>query len=149
MDGQRARFVAQDGVLPCGDAQFALDGKTCLIIDDTSCGTVPNAIGSLALNGRCYVILVLPDEPPRRNIAELLSPRELEIALHVAAGSDCKMVARRLRISFHTVRVHLGRIYAKLGLHKQTELAALITVEFGRRIADRPHSSGEGSRHLV
>ncbi|MCZ7659417.1 MAG: helix-turn-helix transcriptional regulator [Xanthobacteraceae bacterium] len=48
----------------------------------------------------------------------------------LAGGHETKSIARRLRISFHTVRVHLGRIYAKLGLHKQTELAARVAARF-------------------
>ena len=48
------------------------------------------------------------------------------------AGHGSKEVARRLRISFHTVRVHLARTYAKLGLHKQTELAARMGARFGK-----------------
>ena len=54
------------------------------------------------------------------------------MALLVAAGYGTKAVARRLRISFHTVRVHICRTCAKLGLHKQTELAARMGARFGK-----------------
>jgi len=50
----------------------------------------------------------------------------------VAEGhADAKAIARRLRISFYTVRVHLSRIYCKLGLHKQTELTACVAARYG------------------
>lgn len=118
----------------CGyaKAQFVLGETTCFVVEDHPAVPRRECIGNLALGDRCYVVLAASDdlETRRPDIVNLLSPRELEIAFHVASGSNCKVVARRLRISFHTVRVHLGRIYAKLGLHKQTELAALVAAHF-------------------
>ncbi|HEX8468621.1 MAG TPA: LuxR C-terminal-related transcriptional regulator, partial [Allosphingosinicella sp.] len=81
--------------------------------------------------GHRFVVLSLAEWSPEPDPLELLTSRELEIALLIAAGQEAKAIARRLRISFHTVRVHTGRIYAKLGLHKQTELAARVAARFG------------------
>jgi DNA-binding NarL/FixJ family response regulator len=88
-------------------------------------------LGTFSVAGRRYAVIGSDPVPAGPDPVELLTPRELEVALLVAAGHETKSIARRLRISFHTVRVHVGRIYAKLGLHKQTELAARIGARFG------------------
>ncbi|MBD0273320.1 MAG: helix-turn-helix transcriptional regulator [Acetobacteraceae bacterium] len=88
------------------------------------------AIGRLEIDGRDYVVVRAgPLADP--TALDRLTPRELEIALLVAEGRDAKDIARRLRISFHTVRVHLVRAYGKLGLHKQTELVACVAARYG------------------
>ena len=43
-----------------------------------------------------------------------------------ACGGCNKSIARRLGISSHTVGAHIGRILAKLAVHKRTELAACV-----------------------
>lgn len=109
--------------------QFVIDGTSCVIV--TSPVNKTNGwVGGFELSGQHYAIVKIGKDT-RCDLLDLLTPRELEIALLVAAGQESKAVARRLRISFHTVRVHLGRIYAKLGLHKQTELAVLISARYG------------------
>jgi len=50
--------------------------------------------------------------------------RESEIFRHVATGLSNKELADRLAISEATVKVHLTRIFQKLGLHSRGELAA-------------------------
>jgi DNA-binding CsgD family transcriptional regulator len=113
-------------------ARFSLGGTECIIIAvESGHATQGGTLGTFVVDGRCYAIIGGQDEPATGpDLVELLTPRELEIALLIAAGHETKSIARRLRISFHTVRVHLGRIYAKLGLHKQTELAARIAARF-------------------
>ncbi len=111
-------------------ARFSLGGTDCIIIAVENGHTaLGGTLGTFIVAGRCYAII--GKEPAGGpDLVEQLTPRELEIALLIAAGHETKSIARRLRISFHTVRVHLGRIYAKLGLHKQTELAARIAARF-------------------
>ena len=109
--------------------RFILKGTACIVVP----GNLTNSAGYLGcfeLSGRCYTI-IKTDEEKCSDLLDLLTPRELEIALLVASGQECKEIARRLRISFHTVRVHVGRIYSKLGLHKQTELAGLVGSCYG------------------
>lgn len=55
-----------------------------------------------------------------------LTTRELEIARLVAAGKQTKTVAFELALSEHTVENNLRRIYAKMGVHNRTALAALL-----------------------
>jgi ATP/maltotriose-dependent transcriptional regulator MalT len=47
---------------------------------------------------------------------EVLSARELEVLMLVAAGSTNRETAQKLFISEATVKTHLGRIYDKLGV---------------------------------
>jgi DNA-binding CsgD family transcriptional regulator len=51
-----------------------------------------------------------------------LSPRELQIAQMAANGLSSKEIAAHIGLSPHTVRNHLKRIYAKLGVRSRVEL---------------------------
>ena len=55
-----------------------------------------------------------------------LTPTERRVAELVAEGRATKEVASLLFVSPKTVEGHLSRIYAKLGVHSRTELAARI-----------------------
>jgi DNA-binding CsgD family transcriptional regulator len=113
-------------------AQFSLAGSDFLVVTmEAGAGRSEPVLGTFTASGKRYVILAKENGEPVPDLIELLTVRELEIACLVASGCQCKEIARRLRISHHTVRVHLARIYAKLGLHKQTELAARIAARFG------------------
>jgi DNA-binding NarL/FixJ family response regulator len=62
---------------------------------------------------------------------EALSPRELEILQAVARGLSNKEIGRRLYVSEATVKTHLLRIFAKLGVDDRT---AAVTVALERGI---------------
>ena len=62
---------------------------------------------------------------------EALSPRELEILEAVARGLSNKEIGRRLYVSEATVKTHLLRIFAKLGVDDRT---AAVTVALERGI---------------
>lgn len=47
-----------------------------------------------------------------------LSKRELQIVAHVKRGLSNRQIAAELALSFHTVKVHLNRIYSKMGLYE-------------------------------
>jgi two-component system nitrate/nitrite response regulator NarP len=51
-----------------------------------------------------------------------LSPREREIADHVVSGAPNSQIAAELGISPGTVKVHLHRIYEKLGVRSRADL---------------------------
>ncbi|MBI1918638.1 MAG: response regulator transcription factor [Planctomycetes bacterium] len=57
-------------------------------------------------------------------LAQRLSPREQEIARHVASGLSNQEIADRLSISEATVKAHLTHIFQKLGVRDRTQLAA-------------------------
>jgi DNA-binding NarL/FixJ family response regulator len=53
---------------------------------------------------------------------EHLSERELEVLRLVAEGLSNKQIAEHLYLSEGTVKVHVSRVIAKLGLERRTEL---------------------------
>lgn len=71
----------------------------------------------------------------RRSLLDGLSTRERQVAETVARGLSAKESGKVLGLAPATVRVHLQRIYEKLSVHSQGELAYLI----GRF---HPHPSG-------
>jgi DNA-binding NarL/FixJ family response regulator len=50
-----------------------------------------------------------------------LTPRELEVLAAMADGASNKAIARRLGISFHTVKFHVAAILTKLNADSRTE----------------------------
>lgn len=54
-----------------------------------------------------------------------LTSRELEVLHHAAAGLGNRELAERLAISEATVKVHLTRVFQKLGLRGRARLAAI------------------------
>lgn len=55
-----------------------------------------------------------------------LSPREGEVLVMLARGYSARLIERELVISQNTVKTHVKRIYAKLGIHSRDELSLLI-----------------------
>lgn len=55
-----------------------------------------------------------------------LTPREWEIASLAADGLKNQEIAKRLRLSVHTVKSHLLRVFGKTGCTNRTQLAALL-----------------------
>jgi len=56
--------------------------------------------------------------------ALLLSEREKEVAERVCRGYSDKEIAAEFHIGFSTVRTHVDRIYAKLGVRTRTQLTS-------------------------
>jgi DNA-binding NarL/FixJ family response regulator len=65
---------------------------------------------------------LLQREAGQREIAQLLTPREIEIVKQVAAGLRNIEIAKRLFISEGTVKMHLHNIYQKLGVDSRINL---------------------------
>jgi DNA-binding NarL/FixJ family response regulator len=59
----------------------------------------------------------------RRHQSEPLTARERQIARVMAEGLTNKEIAQRLKLAEGTVKVHLHRIYRKLGMANRTALA--------------------------
>jgi DNA-binding CsgD family transcriptional regulator len=115
-------MVSEDVPLAC----FCVEGRQCEVVCDGAPTTGREVVGSLAVGGRSYLVLGAEAEPEVPDLMVVLTKRELDIAVLVSRGWDAKAIGRRLDISFHTVRVHTGRIYAKLHMHKQSELVACV-----------------------
>src|SRR3990172_2775655 len=61
-------------------------------------------------------------EAGAREVAGLLTPREIEIVRMVASGLRNKEIGARLSVSEGTVKVHLHHIYEKLGVDGRVAL---------------------------
>jgi DNA-binding CsgD family transcriptional regulator len=79
-----------------------------------------------------WLLFVFDPEHGIENAAERIradldiSPREAELAAHLAAGLGVEVTAERLAISVETARHHLKSIFAKTGTHSQAELVRRI-----------------------
>jgi DNA-binding CsgD family transcriptional regulator len=73
---------------------------------------------------RCVVTVGPQRRPARPMAADLLSPREHEIARMVADGRTNKEIASVLDISSWTVSTHLRRIFSKLGVTTRAAMVA-------------------------
>ncbi|PFG17129.1 regulatory LuxR family protein [Propionicimonas paludicola] len=83
-----------------------------------------------------YAIHVITTGPPEASDLDAmvdsvatefqLSEREREIVALIGLGYSAAAVAEKLVISPHTVNTHVQHIYAKLGIHKRSELIAYL-----------------------
>jgi len=75
--------------------------------------------------------------------SELLTRRELDVALCVARGLTNSEICQVLHISNNTVRMHLKHVFKKLGIRNRTELAAhIIRDEMDGGVPDSRHPPG-------
>jgi DNA-binding NarL/FixJ family response regulator len=61
----------------------------------------------------------------RPQAMDCLTPRELEVIRHVATGADNAEIARQLTLTEATVKTHLNRAMAKLGLKSRAQAVVL------------------------
>ncbi|MBA4175673.1 MAG: hypothetical protein C0505_03805 [Leptothrix sp. (in: Bacteria)] len=59
-----------------------------------------------------------------------LTAAEAQVVARLAGGDTSESAAQRLGISPHTVRHHLERIFAKTGVHRQSDLVRLVYAPF-------------------
>lgn len=59
--------------------------------------------------------------------SDLLTPREREVLQLLAEGLPNKAIARRLGISEHTAKFHVGSLFGKLGASSRAEAVTLAT----------------------
>jgi DNA-binding NarL/FixJ family response regulator len=65
----------------------------------------------------------------------LLTPREREVLTLLARGLDNQAIARKLHLSTHTARTHVGNILRKLEVHSRAD-AARIALREGQTESD-------------
>ena len=73
---------------------------------------------------RARIDLTVEPAPPEPDAPYGLTPRELEVLAHLAAGRTNRQIAETLYISPRTAGVHVSRILAKLGASTRGEAAA-------------------------
>jgi DNA-binding CsgD family transcriptional regulator len=64
-------------------------------------------------------------EPPALAASPVLTPRELEVLSLLAEGASNKTIARRLNISVHTAKFHVGQVLDKLDANGRTDAVTL------------------------
>ena len=60
-----------------------------------------------------------------------LTPREVEILGHMAAGKQAEEIAEELGMSVYTLRTHTQNILTKLGVHSKLE-ALVLAIRYGK-----------------
>ena len=81
-----------------------------------------------ALSGRAEIVKGRPSET--EGSGPRLSTREIAVLTAMADGLSNKEIARRLGISFHTVKFHVASILEKLEVDTRTE-AVVKAAQFG------------------
>jgi DNA-binding CsgD family transcriptional regulator/PAS domain-containing protein len=81
--------------------------------------------------------------PPPEKLAELydLTPAEARLWANLAAGATLAEIAARHRVSVNTLRVQLGSLFQKVGVHRQADLVRRALEIQGR---DSAAETGEG-----
>jgi DNA-binding CsgD family transcriptional regulator len=70
------------------------------------------------------VVVLATDASPAAEGNVPLTPRELEVLALLAEGASNKMIARRLGISVHTAKFHVGSVIDKLDAVGRTDAVA-------------------------
>jgi DNA-binding CsgD family transcriptional regulator len=123
-------------------ARFELDGHSLIAVRRSSCGRKnadgelgfapsADAVGRITCSGKQYLVYDAQQTPAARwgapsPIAEILTRRELQVALLIGDGKCDKEIARHLGISGYTVREHIRRIFAKLNIGRRSAIVACV-----------------------
>jgi DNA-binding CsgD family transcriptional regulator len=119
-------------LLRAGEAHVAQGDKRTAAEPLRSAGAIADALGAPALIAQvtdlvrtARVDLGGGSPEPGDPHGMALTPRELEVLALVAQGHSNDEIAAALFISSKTASVHLSHIFAKLGVRRRTEAAAV------------------------
>jgi len=127
----------------CSTMSFAIDGQQYLLMPQAEWNRnhaavvgqpdESRAVGRLVFNGVAHVVLEAQETVfavlegfPSTPADDLLTRREFEVAMLVANGKCDKEIARALGISGYTVREHIRRTFAKLGVSRRTAIVSYV-----------------------
>lgn len=99
------------------------------IDDPTLADRLATLLGSvaglrLAAPGEQAAATIVARDPRRMPDDIALTQRELDVLALMAEGASNKMIARRLNISVHTVKFHVGSLLDKLDATGRTDAVA-------------------------
>lgn len=103
---------------------MAADRKYIILNCETLAEQIPNyytSAGTIYVDGTAHPIFEVPNHE-HQDVAQLLTERELQIAVLVAQGLQTKRIAFLLKISEWTVSAHLRRIFIKLRVESRAAM---------------------------
>ena len=123
---EQRRFIVDGHVLVAIPADGGEGGESPTLLETSEHGPI---VGGLTCSGTRYFVYeetpaAETDPPP--SMAEILTRRELQVAMLISDGRCDKEIARQLGISGYTVREHIRRIFAKLKIGRRSALVAFI-----------------------
>lgn len=74
--------------------------------------------------------LITPSPAEQTDVADSLSPRELETLKHLASGHSNKVIAKRLNLAESTIKAYVQSILKKLNLSSRVQ-AAVYAIQHG------------------
>jgi DNA-binding CsgD family transcriptional regulator len=123
-------------------SRFELDGHPFIAVRRLSRGwkkanaapdiaSGADAVGRISCSGKHYLVydaqhMPAPTGGDASSAAEILTRRELQVALLIGDGKCDKEIARQLGISGYTVREHIRRIFAKLHIGRRSAIVACV-----------------------
>jgi methanogenic corrinoid protein MtbC1/DNA-binding CsgD family transcriptional regulator len=109
-----------------------VDGESQTAISQASAGA--GALRALPDRGDKCLAVGDPDSiSPAGGLADVLSPRELEVLASIATGATNAEIARQLFIAPSTVKTHVERIIVKLGVRTRTQAAVHYARSYERK----------------
>jgi DNA-binding NarL/FixJ family response regulator len=94
-----------------------------------------------------YIMEMISEVPSMRVLntsgANLLTPREEQVVALVVEGLGNRLIARELKLSEHTVKKYLFRIFEKLGISSRVELVLYALNHGESRYAERNSATPE------
>jgi DNA-binding NarL/FixJ family response regulator len=114
--------------------EVALAGLRLVLAGGIFC---PQPLGILvhSLNGRGSIQASdqkAPDDPSRALIFSDFTPRETDVLTELQRGCSNKVIAGKLNLSGHTVKMHLQHIMRKMQVQNRTEVVA----KLGHRLSN-------------
>lgn len=101
-----------------------LAGARAYLLKSAGFDQIVHCVRQVAANGK-YLPPAIAAKLANRIGANQLSPRELEILLHLSAGKSNKLIARAAGIGVGTVKFHVNNILSKLNVSCRTEAASV------------------------
>ena len=123
---ERRRFMVDGHVLVAVPAEGGDGGDFPTLPEPGEHGPI---VGGLTCSGTRYFVYeedAAAAADPLPSMAEILTRRELQVAMLISDGRCDKEIARQLGISGYTVREHIRRIFAKLKIGRRSALVAFI-----------------------
>ena len=133
--GDKRKIILLTGSLELGEGAQAVElGVNGILLKENGSADLIKCLDAVAKGERWIdrdLLQELRGQKTNGGRLKLLTPREESVAALVARGLPNKALATQLGLSEGTVKVHLSRIYDKLGVSSRTQLALAIRQDSG------------------